>query len=226
MTSGFSEVRGSRVRSSISNTSSCRTVRAQIDWDRGVSLWSKPSSALNHWRSPSRSEISETGMPQTSDATFTRSVELGLGGRVEDVVAGQRGMPARLDPNASVDHAPCRPFSSHRPHSDAATGTGCPDDFRIRFDSSSRGGLRGAAPRPVNGAAREAPKPVPARSNRSTTSRGGSKRTAISIVPRRRRVEGTVGGSLVFVRSGSDHSAGAYFRSGPGCFSAGIVIRT
>ena len=66
-------------------------------------------------------------------------VELGLGGRVEDVVAGQRGMPARLDPNASVDHAPCRPFSSHRPHSDAATGTGCPDDFRIRFDSSSRG---------------------------------------------------------------------------------------
>ena len=42
-----------------------------MDCGKGVSLRPKPLLALNHWLSPSSREISDTGMPQVSDAIVT-----------------------------------------------------------------------------------------------------------------------------------------------------------
>src|ERR1700719_2030753 len=72
-TKGLSRNRSSANASSTTNTSGCRIAVEQSATSREVSATETPTRDLNHWRSPSISEIKAIGVLQTNDASSVRS---------------------------------------------------------------------------------------------------------------------------------------------------------
>src|ERR1700680_5006198 len=72
-TKGLSRNRSSANASGTTNTSGCRIAVEQSATSREVSATEIPTRDLNHWRSPSISEINAIGVLQTKDASRVRS---------------------------------------------------------------------------------------------------------------------------------------------------------
>src|SRR6202049_5336706 len=72
-TKGLSRNRSSANASGTTNTSGCRIAVEQSATSREVSATEIPTRDLNHWRSPSISEINAIGVSQTYEASSVRS---------------------------------------------------------------------------------------------------------------------------------------------------------
>src|SRR6202795_3562382 len=72
-TKGVSRNRSSPDASETTNTSGCRIAVEQSATSREVSATESPTRDLNHWRSPSISEINAIGVLHTKDASTVRS---------------------------------------------------------------------------------------------------------------------------------------------------------
>src|SRR6266446_3907745 len=72
-TSGLSRKRSSASASGMTKTSDCKIAVEQKAMSRDVSVASKPTRDLNHWRSSSTREIKAMGVSQTYEASRVRS---------------------------------------------------------------------------------------------------------------------------------------------------------
>src|SRR5712671_5687005 len=72
-TSGLSRKRSSASASGTTKTSDCKMAVEQKAMSRDVSVASKPTRDLNHWRSSSTREIRAMGVLQTYEASNVRS---------------------------------------------------------------------------------------------------------------------------------------------------------